>query len=75
SVREAKPKRVIEIGSGMSSFAIDAVIRDGSLETRFSCIEPLLPDYLRNDAIKAEIIEKPLQDVPLAKFQELESGD
>lgn len=75
SVREAKPKRVIEIGSGMSSFAIDAAIRDGSLETRFSCIEPFLPDYLRNGAIKAEIIEKPLQDVPLAKFQELESGD
>jgi predicted O-methyltransferase YrrM len=77
SISEARPKRVIEIGSGMSTFVIAAALRDGGMtETIFTCIEPFPPDYLkRNREGISEIIERPLQEVPLPKFRELEAGD
>ena len=77
SVSEARPKRIIEIGSGMSTFVITNALHDAGLtETHFTCIEPFLPDYLkRNRQGISEIIERPLQEVPLNKFKELEAGD
>jgi hypothetical protein len=77
SICEAKPKRIIEIGSGMSTFVICGALRDANLDqTRFSCIEPFLPPYLRDAPSEiSEILESPLQDVPLEKFRELEAGD
>ena len=41
SIREAKPARIVEIGSGMSTFVIAAALRDDSLQgTSFTCIQP-----------------------------------
>jgi predicted O-methyltransferase YrrM len=77
SISEARPKRIIEIGSGMSTHVILAALRDARLtDTIFTCIEPFLPDYLRKirEGI-SEIVERPLQEVPLNKFRELEAGD
>ena len=62
-VREVRPKRIIEIGSGMSTFVIAGALRDaGSTETAFTCIEPFVPEYLKanRDGI-TEIIEQPLR--------------
>lgn len=77
SISEAKPKRIIEIGSGMSTHVILAALRDaGMTDTIFTCIEPFLPDYLRKvQKGISEIVELPLQEVQLAKFRELEAGD
>lgn len=77
TISEARPKRIIEIGSGMSTVVITHALQDAGLtETIFTCIEPFLPDYLNKDRCGiSEIIERPLQEVPLDKFRELEAGD
>jgi len=75
-IREQKPHNVIEIGAGMSTFVISAAVNDGNLDTRFSSIEPFPPAYLRPKPTGvSEIIERPLQDVPLDRFKSLKSGD
>jgi predicted O-methyltransferase YrrM len=76
TVSETRPKRIVEIGSGMSTFVITAALRDSNLQTNFTCIEPFLPPYLRGEQNNiSEIIEMPLQDVGIEKFKELDSGD
>lgn len=77
SVREARPRRIIEIGSGMSTHVILEALRNAEMpETNFTCIEPYLPDYLKNSRKGiTEVIERPLQEVPLDKFRELEAND
>jgi predicted O-methyltransferase YrrM len=76
TIREVKPKRIIEIGSGMSTLAMISAIRDTGQPIELSCIEPYLPDYLkpRKPEIKA-VMERQLQEVPLDIFSELEAGD
>jgi predicted O-methyltransferase YrrM len=77
SVREARPRQIIEIGSGMSTLVISAALRDANLSnTRFTCIEPFLPSYLRpTPPYISEILEVPLQDVGLDTFERLEAND
>ncbi|WP_271605732.1 class I SAM-dependent methyltransferase [Bradyrhizobium sp. CCBAU 11434] len=73
---EAKPKRIVEIGSGMSTLAMLAAIEDARLEVDLTCIEPYLPDYLQTRRnVVNRVIEKPLQEVPLDIFLALEAGD
>jgi len=75
-IRSERPRRIIEIGSGMSTVAMLAAIKDGETKTELICIEPYLPEYLKaRRAEISEIVEKPLQEVPLSKFSELEPGD
>lgn len=75
-IREHKPKRIVEIGSGMSTLVMMAAIKDGALSTELTCIEPYLPEYLRPKTNSiSKLIEKPLQDVPLDLFSSLEAGD
>lgn len=75
-----KPKSIIEVGSGYSSCAMldtNEKYFDRSIE--FTFIEPypnLLKSLLRPTDLEAiEIVEARLQDVPIEKFLELESGD
>jgi hypothetical protein len=80
-VRETRPKRIVEIGSGSSTLVTAAAIRanqagDPSYKPTFTCIEPFLSDYLKGGVPGvSEFIEKPLQDVPLDLFANLEDGD
>ena len=79
-IRFAQPKRIIEIGSGFSSFAMldtNELFFDGRIRLTF--IEPH-GDRLRsrlkdNDLGVAEIISRRVQDVELARFDELGAGD
>lgn len=79
-IRELQPKRFIEVGSGDSSCALlDANDRylDGKLEVTF--IEPY-PAYLQSllgeqEAAGIRLLESRLQDVDLAEYERLESGD
>ena len=76
-IRKNRPKRIIEIGSGMSTLVMQAALRsahDHSIDLK--CIEPFLPDYLRGKQDRiTEVIEKPLQDVDINMFRLLEAGD
>ena len=75
-----RPKRVIEIGSGMSSASmLDAAEQIGLTDFRLTCIEPYA-DRLRSllradDRKKVDIVEQKVQDVDVKLFAELEPND
>lgn len=79
-VREFRPARIIEVGSGhTSALLLDTNERhfNGRIECTF--IEPY-PELLRSllkpaDLLSAKIIECQLQDVDLALFTRLQAGD
>lgn len=80
-VRELKPSRIIEIGSGWSTLVVAQAIGRNAAEgwgSRMTCIEPYPRPFLR-DAIarepEIEFLEAPVQDVPLERFDELGDGD
>ncbi len=79
-LRRLKPSRVVEVGSGYSTAAI-LDTNDLFLEkhVRLTCVEPD-PSLLRSlllpgDEDCVEILTRPVQDVPLERFAELQPGD
>lgn len=72
-----RPRRVIEVGSGFSSLlAADANRRHLGGRARITCIEPYPRPFLREGVPGIEgLVEQPVQDVPLALFEELGEGD
>jgi hypothetical protein len=79
-IRHAKPKRIIEIGSGNSSCVIlDTNELFFSSGIKVTCIEPypeLLLSLIRSTDEKCiRLIPKRLQDVGLDAFEELEAND
>ncbi|MDN5894337.1 MAG: class I SAM-dependent methyltransferase [Nocardioides sp.] len=76
-LREHKPARYLEVGSGLSTYyaslAAARNVADGS-PLSIACIEPYPFDALRTLPDFA-LVEGFVQDVPLARFEELESGD
>jgi len=79
-LRQNKPKRIIEVGSGFSSAVIlDTLERFSMEDIEVTFIEPF-PDRLESilrdhDTKKIEIIETMVQEVPIEKMTSLESGD
>jgi predicted O-methyltransferase YrrM len=76
----ARPKRIIEIGSGYSSAAmLDAADHFPLREFSLTCIDPntaRLRKVLRpEDHQRIEIIEQFVQDVPVERFQALNKND
>ena len=68
-----KPKKYIEIGSGNSTkFARKAIV-DHRLQTKIVSIDPFPRNEI--DSICDEIIRKPLEEVDLEMFSELEAND
>ena len=78
-LRKWKPARLVEVGSGFTSaLALDCSDRHLP-DLRMTFIEPY-PDRLYGllgdaDRQRAEIHPKPVQDVPLEVFDQLEAGD
>ena len=75
----SRPRRIVEIGSGLSTAAmLDAIDRHG-LDTRITCIEPY-PDRLRaqlrpGDERRVEIFEAKVQETDPGLCEALEAGD
>ncbi len=79
-LREARPRRVIEVGSGFSSAAmldLNETVLGG--EVQFTFIDPdmtrLRPLLREGDQGRVTLIEKRVQDVPLATFAALGEND
>jgi len=76
-IREHKPKRYLEVGSGLSTYYTSLAAKQNAAEgspLQITCIEPYPFDALRTiDGF--ELVEGFVQDVPLEKFEELEAGD
>jgi predicted O-methyltransferase YrrM len=83
-LRLLRPRRVIEVGAGHSSaLMLDTADRWLDAGTSFTFIEPY-PDRLRalltaadtaGPRPRCEVIEQPVQAVPLERFDELAAGD
>ncbi|MEU5882382.1 class I SAM-dependent methyltransferase [Spirillospora sp. NPDC047279] len=71
--RHLRPRRVMEIGSGHST----ALLLDTVEDVELTCVEPYadrLRSVLRDDD-RVEIVERPVQDVPLESYASLGAGD
>jgi hypothetical protein len=79
-ILEFRPGKIVEVGSGFSTAcALDTLERGKEFATETICIEPY-PKRLRSiltsrDLSRVRIIEKPMQFVGPAVFEELAPGD
>jgi hypothetical protein len=79
-IRHARPRRIIEVGSGYSSCATldtNELFFGGDIACVF--VEPF-PELLRSllrseDHERVEVIERTVQTVPIAEFERLEAND
>jgi predicted O-methyltransferase YrrM len=80
-LRLYKPRRIIEIGAGFSTrLAAEAIAKNKSDDPHYLCdftvIEPYAPDFIRAGIPGVtQLIQKPVQEVPLHIFQELKEND
>ena len=79
-LREAQPKRIIEVGSGFSSAAmLDLNERLFGGRVNFTFIDPdmsrLRPLLRAGDAARVTLVEKRVQEVPLEVFTSLQEND
>jgi hypothetical protein len=81
-VRDSKPARVIEIGSGVPTYCAHQALSMNRRETgvggSITCIEPYPIDIVRHMSAtedNVELIERPIQDVPLDVFRQLHPND
>jgi Methyltransferase domain len=72
-VRERRPRRIVEIGSGHSSRVMARAIADGNLPADFTAIDPQPRAPLGGLPIRH--IDKRLQEVPAEIFAALKPGD
>jgi predicted O-methyltransferase YrrM len=76
-INHLRPRRIIEVGSGFSTACMLDTLDELGHRARITCIEPY-PDRLRsllrkNDDV--EVLESPVQDIPVDRFTKLEAGD
>jgi hypothetical protein len=72
-LRERRPARYFEIGSGNSTKFAERARRDGELATRIRSIDP--DPRAEVDALCDEIVRAPLESVDISSFDELTAGD
>ena len=70
---EFQPRRLIEVGSGYSTKFARRAIRKHGLATHITSIDP--EPRAEIDEICDSVIRKPLEEVDLTLFDELQSGD
>jgi predicted O-methyltransferase YrrM len=76
-VRWLKPKRIIEVGSGVSTYCAVSAARRNAAEGRpaeITCIEPYPSTYLRSSG-DIRLISRKVQELAQSEFDILESGD
>jgi predicted O-methyltransferase YrrM len=77
-VRQVKPRRIFEIGSGSSTLVVRAALsriaaEDGGYRCRHVCVEPYEQPWL--EEVGVEVRRSRVEHVDPALFDELESGD
>jgi predicted O-methyltransferase YrrM len=78
-MRQFRPRRMIEVGSGFSSalmLDVNDAYFDGAIDLTFIDPNPeRLRELLKPTDVKVKVLPKRVQDVDLAIFQELEEND
>lgn len=76
-VATQRPRKIVQIGCGVSTAVILEASRDVGYEPTVVCIEPYPTEFLTRKSASGEIklIAEPAQDAQLSIFLQLESGD
>jgi predicted O-methyltransferase YrrM len=75
-LRAWQPARIVEVGSGYSSLLMcDVNRRFLAGRTKIECVEPYPRAFLRRTDLGLNLIEKRVQDIPLAFFESLAPND
>ena len=78
-IRQWKPRRIVEVGSGLSTLLAATALdrnREEGIDGAITAIDPYPREYLRpmlED--KAELLTQEVQTVPLSRFTTLDRGD
>ncbi|GLQ05242.1 class I SAM-dependent methyltransferase [Sneathiella chinensis] len=72
-VREERPKRIIEVGSGHSTRFMMQAIRDGNLDCQFTAIDPAPRADI--SSLPLTLVNTTLQQCDRSLFETLEAGD
>ena len=76
-VRHVKPKRIVEVGSGVSTKCSLAALKKNASEGspgKITCIEPYPYPWLK-ESNEIELISQRVQEVPMDLFTSLEAND
>lgn len=73
-VRERRPKRLVEVGSGFSTHVAHAAM-EANGEGRITCIEPHPTPKLLELGSRVEVVRSSVQDAGVEPFAALERGD
>ena len=73
-LRHVKPKRVIEIGGGFSTLIIEQAIKINGFGEIWE-VEPYPRPFLQKLTSITKLFDKPVQQLPLTLFDELQPGD
>jgi hypothetical protein len=77
TIRQLKPKRYLEVGSGLSTYYCSLAAERNEKEgcpLEITCIEPFPYDKLRSFP-RIRLVEKEVQEVDLSVFQQLQEND
>lgn len=80
-IRNFKPKKIIEIGSGYSTYcSAQAILKNHEIDNNYSCeliaIEPYPNPILKKGFPGlTKLIQKKVQDIPLSNFTSLQNND
>jgi hypothetical protein len=72
-VRDTKPARIVEVGSGHSTRFLARAVADGGLATQLTAVDPAPRAAIQDLAV--QWIPATLRDAGLGPFQELDAGD
>lgn len=72
-VREEKPARIVEVGSGHSTRFMARAIKDGALATEFTAIDPAPRAAI--ETLPITVIHKTLHEAGSSPFAKLSTGD
>ncbi len=77
-IRDLKPKRIVEVGAGVSTLcmlqALELNEKEGAATCEYTCIEPYPSEKLRQEK-RIKLIDTPVQVVDYSVFESLEAGD
>jgi hypothetical protein len=77
-IRSKKPKKIIEIGSGVSTYcmlkAVEINQKEENKNTQITCIDPF-PSKKIKARQDVNLIKNKVQSVPVSKFKDLSAGD
>ncbi|MFP6740400.1 MAG: class I SAM-dependent methyltransferase [Alphaproteobacteria bacterium] len=72
-VRDTRPARIVEVGSGHSTRFLARAVADGGLATKLTAVDPAPRAAIRDLAV--QWIPTTLRDAGLGPFQDLAAGD